>query len=132
MTRIPYEGPIIGTAITVVTAWVIHAAAHGYISRRIADPQERYSRRKLVSTALAAGIVIVLIVLWASVLKNRGVFLALLGAGAAVALSDPVLSIFGRMAILAGKMYTVGDRVAIEQVQGDVIDVGFMFSPKRT
>ncbi len=128
MTHFPYEGPSIGTAITIVSAWLIHAVTHRYISRRIADPQERYSRRKLLTTALAAGVVIVLIVLWSSVLKNTGVFLGLLGAGIAIALKDPLLSIFGRMAILAGNIYSVGDRVELDQVKGDVIDVGFMYT----
>lgn len=70
----------------------------------------------------------VLLVLWAVPLKNTGVFLGLVGAGVAVALKDPLLSIFGRIAILAGGMYNVGDRVEIAQMKGDVIDVGIMYT----
>jgi small-conductance mechanosensitive channel len=128
MIHIPYPGPTIGTAITFTAAWLIYAVGHRYISRHIEDPRERYSRRKLLTTGLVASVVIVLIVLWSSELKNTGVFLGLLGAGVAVALKEPLLSIFGRMAILAGNIYTVGDRVELDQTKGDVIDVGFMYT----
>ena len=66
--------------------------------------------------------------LWAVPLKNTGVFLGLVGAGVAVALKEPLLSVFGRVAIFAGNMYTVGDRIEISQMKGDVIDVSFMYT----
>lgn len=125
--KIPYPTPSIGTAITFLCVWLIHAIAKKYIERR-GDPRERYSRRKLLSTSLILATIFVLIVLWAVPLKNTGVFLGLIGAGVAVALKDPLLSIFGRVAIFAGKMYTVGDRIEISQMKGDVIDVGFMYT----
>jgi small-conductance mechanosensitive channel len=128
MKLIPHATPIIGTAIALLCIWIIHAIASRMIERGIHDPRRRYSRRKLVSTALVIGITAVLIVLWAVPLKNTGVFLGLIGAGVAVALKEPLLSIFGRVAIFAGDMYTVGDRIEISQMKGDVIDVGFMYT----
>ena len=42
-----------------------------------------------------------------------------------MALREPLLSIAGRIAIFFGHMYTVGDRIEINKLSGDVIDVGF-------
>lgn len=128
MKYIPYPVPMIGTAVTLLMAWSIHSFGQRSIVRRIQDPQERYSRRKLLSTSLMAITVAVLIVLWSSRLPNAGTFLGLLGAGVAVALKDPLLSIIGRMAIFSGRMYNVGDRVEIDQMKGDVIDVGLFYT----
>jgi small-conductance mechanosensitive channel len=128
MRLFPYSRETFGTLATFVCAWLIHAVVASYVERRVTSARERYSRRKLLSTSLAVAVTIVLIILWASPLRNTGVFLGLVGAGVAVALKDPLLSIFGRMAILAGGMYNVGDRVEIGQLKGDVIDVGFMYT----
>lgn len=125
---IPYPTPVIGTAVLFVCVWIVYAAARKYIESRIRDPRQRYSRRKLLSTALILAMVIVLIILWAVPLKNTGVFLGLVGAGVAVALKEPLLSIFGRVGIFAGDMYTVGDRIELSGMKGDVIDVGFMYT----
>ena len=62
--------------------------------------------------------------LWARLLEHTGTFLGILGAGLAIALREPLLSIAGRIAILAGHMFSVGDRIQINSMSGDVIDVG--------
>ncbi|HVB33843.1 MAG TPA: mechanosensitive ion channel family protein [Patescibacteria group bacterium] len=128
MKYIPFPAPTIGTAVTLLAAWAIRAFGQRYITRHVQDSRERYSRRKLLGTSLTAATVAVLVVLWSSRFPNPGIFLGLLGAGIAVVLKDPLLSIVGRMAIFAGGMYTVGDRVEIGQMKGDVIDVGLLYT----
>ncbi|MGH9685900.1 MAG: mechanosensitive ion channel family protein [Candidatus Acidiferrales bacterium] len=128
MRYIPYPREVFGTIATFLCAWLVHRIGASYISRRVRKDQDRYSRRKLLGTVLLIAITIVLVILWAAPLRNTGVFLGLVGAGVAVALKDPLLSVFGRLAILAGGMYSVGDRVEIGQLKGDVIDVGFMYT----
>ena len=67
-------------------------------------------------------------ILWAHTLQNKGTFLGLIGAGMAVALKEPLLSIAGRLAIFSGHMYTAGDRIELQEMKGDVIDVGFFYT----
>src|SRR5207237_8593116 len=50
------------------------------------------------------------------------------GAGGAVALREPLVSIAGRIAIFVGKIFNVGDRIEINQMKGDVIDIGFFYT----
>jgi small-conductance mechanosensitive channel len=68
------------------------------------------------------------VVLWSRLFHAKGTFWGLIGAGLAVALKDPLLSIAGRIAIFAGHMYSVGDRIEISKLTGDVVDVGFFYT----
>lgn len=125
---LPYPIPVIGTVIALSAAVILHFAAAGYVRHATDDHRERYRRRKFFTTiiAFAAGIAIVL--LWAHTLKQKGTFLGLLGAGLAIALKEPLLSIAGRLAIFTGHMYNAGDRIELQKMSGDVIDVGFFYT----
>jgi small-conductance mechanosensitive channel len=61
-------------------------------------------------------------------LQHAGTFAGLVGAGLAVALRDPLLSIAARIAIFVGHIYNVGDRIEMNKMAGDVIDVGFFYT----
>src|SRR2546430_9447005 len=50
----------------------------------------------------------------------------LAGAGLAIALQDPIVSLVGWFLIIGKSGITVGDRVEINNVKGDVIDVGLL------
>ena len=125
---LPYPIPVIGTIIAIAGALVLHFAAAGYVRHATEDHRERYRRRKFFTTIIAftAGIAIVL--LWAHTLKQKGTFLGLLGAGLAIALKEPLLSIAGRLAIFTGHMYNAGDRIELQKMSGDVIDIGFFYT----
>jgi small-conductance mechanosensitive channel len=69
-----------------------------------------------------------LVLLWSQPLKRTGTFLGIIGAGLAIALKEPLLSVAGRLAIFAGNMYSVGDRIEINKLSGDVIDVGIFYT----
>ena len=66
--------------------------------------------------------------LWSKALPHTSTFLGLIGAGLAIALREPLLSIAGRLAVFAGHMYSVGDRIEINKMSGDVIDIGFFYT----
>lgn len=119
---------VIGTAITVVLAAVLLLLSKAYARHSAQDQREKYRKRKLFTTIIvfAAGIAIVL--LWARTLQRTGTFLGLLGAGVAIALKEPLLSIAGRLAIFSGHMYNAGDRIEMQKMIGDVIDIGFFYT----
>jgi small-conductance mechanosensitive channel len=125
---LPYPVPIIGTVIAVVLAAILYGAAAAYAKRTSKDERERYRRRNFLSTIVVLGALAAIAILWAHTLKNKGTFLGLIGAGLAVALREPLLSVAGRLAIFTGHMYTAGDRIELQQMKGDVIDVGFFYT----
>src|SRR4051812_42421598 len=112
---LPYPIPIIGTTIAIVVALALHFAAKAYVGHATQDHRERYRRGKFFTTIIAFAVGFAVVILWAHTLKQKGTFLGLLGAGLAIALKEPLLSIAGRLAIFAGHMYTAGDRIEMQQ-----------------
>jgi len=72
--------------------------------------------------------VLIIALVWGRLVPHHGTFFGLIGAGLAVALREPLLSIAGRIAIFAGRIYDAGDRVQIGKSSGDVIDIGFFYT----
>src|SRR6185437_4190550 len=125
---LPYPVPLIGTVISVVVALGLHFAAAGYVHHATHDHREQYRRRKFFTTIIAFAAGIVIVILWAHTLKHQGTMIGLIGAGLAIALKEPLLSIAGRLAIFTGHMYTAGDRIELQKMAGDVIDIGFFYT----
>jgi small-conductance mechanosensitive channel len=123
-----YPVAILGTIIAFVLAWIIKAVGDRYIDHRYTDAKEHYSKRTLLSTLLTLAVAVTVIILWARLFEQRGTFFGLVGAGVAVALKEPLLSIAGRLAIFAGHMYSVGDRIELDKMKGDVVHIGFFYT----
>ena len=93
------------------------------VNRRVTDLKARHSTRKAtlyIATFLAFGIVAVL---WVKNLRTVSVVISVMGAGLVVALGDMFLSIAGWFLILFKRPFDTGDRIEIDGVKGDVIDV---------
>ncbi len=125
---LPYPVPVIGTIATVAAAVLVYVLAAFYAKRTAQDEKERYRRRNFYTTIVVISAAIIIAALWAKNLKEKGTFLGLLGAGLAVALREPLLSIAGRLAVFSGHMYTAGDRIELQGMTGDVIDIGFFYT----
>ncbi len=118
----------IGTPTIITLALIIYFVGKAIIYTAHQDRKTRYSKSSALATILLVVCAAVIVVLWARTLHNTGTFLGLVGGGVAIALKEPLLSIAGRIAILAGNIYSVGDRVQVEKLTGDVIDVGFFYT----
>ena len=126
--HIPYPVSTIGTVIAFVAALLIGVLGRAFINQHAKSNGERYRERSYLTTVLLILFVIAVVVLWVKQVEHRSTFLGLVGGGLAVALREPLLSIAGRIAIFAGKMFTVGDRIEINKLTGDVIAVGFFYT----
>jgi small-conductance mechanosensitive channel len=118
----------LGTIAVLVLAFLVYFLGRTYVNKTTSGGAEHYRRRHFLSTVVIIVAVAAILVLWSRTLEQKGTFLGLLGAGLAIALREPLLSVAGRIAIFAGKMYSVGDRIQLETMSGDVIDVGFFYT----
>ncbi|MDZ7764913.1 MAG: mechanosensitive ion channel [Melioribacteraceae bacterium] len=66
---------------------------------------------------------LVLIKVWYQGFGSIATFLGLLSAGIAIALKDPLVNIVAWMFIVIRKPFETGDRIEIDGLSGDVIDV---------
>ncbi len=69
-----------------------------------------------------------LVALWAPLGGRLSVILGFATAGISFAMQEVIGALFGWVNILAGRIYTVGDRIEVGGVRGDVMDI----TPLRT
>ncbi|MEW6329097.1 MAG: mechanosensitive ion channel domain-containing protein [Candidatus Micrarchaeota archaeon] len=55
-------------------------------------------------------------------------FSGLIGAGLAIALQQPILSITGWLVIISSHPYRIGHRVEVDNIRGDVINIRLFFT----
>jgi small-conductance mechanosensitive channel len=106
--------------VVLIALWV--AVVHG-IARRIDDSAIWYQARKAASYTAAVITVVGLLWIWVGALRQLGTFFGLLSAGVAIALSDLLKNVAGWLYILVRRPYRVDDRIEIDGVRGDVIDI---------
>jgi small-conductance mechanosensitive channel len=80
--------------------------------------------RKLISFCSALMISGIILINFISDFGSITAVIGLAGAGLAIALQDPIVSLAGWFLIVGKFGISVGDRIEINQVKGDVIDIG--------
>jgi small-conductance mechanosensitive channel len=93
------------------------------VSRKVHDDKRRYHIRRTVTYVYTAILFIVISSIWFQGIASLSTFLGLASAGLAVALHDTIANIAGFFFIEARKPFRVGDRIELEHVKGDVIDI---------
>lgn len=118
------------TLLRVLATLVIVAAALllSRLSRRLVDhyvePAERkYHVAKFVSRSIAVLALLLVIALWSERISALITILTIIGAGTAVALRDVLLSFAGWLHISLSTPYRQGDRIEVNGVRGDVVDI---------
>lgn len=113
-----------GTLLIVAVTIILTA-----IGRRLAlatfDEQERqYKASKWLSRLIWLLATVSIITLWSPDASQLITVLTIIGAGLAVALRDVLLSFVGWIHLQLHPPYRQGDRIEVNQVRGDVVDVG--------
>ncbi len=88
--------------------------------------QAKFWTRQGVSLLAAILLVIGLVSIWFSDPARLATAFGLISAGLAFALQQVVTSIAGYFVILRGSTFTVGDRISMGGVRGDVLRLGFI------
>lgn len=114
---------IVMTAVALLVLWLIRLIVIRIINRNIANTRQKYKWRKNASYATGFLGLLVLGVIWFEGLQSLGTFLGLLSAGLAIALRDPVTDFAGWIFITLRSPFDVGDRIEIDNVKGDIIDI---------
>jgi small-conductance mechanosensitive channel len=93
------------------------------VARGVDDTHVIYRVRKTLSYVLALIGLLLLLWLWVGALRNLGTFLGLAVGGMAIALADVLRNIAGWAYLLLRRPYRVDDRIEVDGVIGDVIDI---------
>jgi small-conductance mechanosensitive channel len=120
---------IVKSLLVVLFFLLVRSVLMRVLLRNVTDVRQRYSWSRGVTSAIAVLILLFLGVIWFAGLERIATFAGILGAGLAVALHDTIANIAGFLFIMIRRPFEVGDRIEIEGVAGDVIDIRvFQFS----
>ena len=111
---------VIGILIIITGSRIIKS----FIPKYIKQTDQRYKTRKFINYVGYFLIIILILGIYSSKLSGFTVFLGVAGAGIAFALQELIASIAGFITINFSNFYSVGDRVMLGGIKGDVIDVG--------
>lgn len=96
------------------------------LPRHFRERDARYRVRKFVVYAGYAVVIVFVTILFEDRLGRVSFALGVAGAGVVVALQDVIASFAGWFAIGLSNLYTVGHRIQIAEMKGDVIDISIM------
>lgn len=122
----PMVGKFVTVLIGIIVINILVRLARRALLPRIEGVDTRYRFRKLISfIGMLVGFILITVV-FSNKLGNLTVAFGVAGAGIAFALQEVIASIAGWAAISVGGFYSVGDRVQLGGIVGDVIDVGIL------
>lgn len=115
------------SAAILVLLWLVHFFILKIIYRRIGDEEYegRYLWKRWIKNTYYILFIITLAVIWFEKMGSVATFLGLVSAGIAIALRDPLVNLAGWLFIIVRKPLKLGDRIEINGIAGDVIDVRF-------
>jgi small-conductance mechanosensitive channel len=113
---------ILGTvAASVILRWVT-----GKIFGSRERDRPRFWTGQFISLVALLTIVVGLLMIWFDDPRRLTSALGLAAAGVAVALQRVITAFAGYLIILRGNLFTIGDRIVMNSIRGDVIGLGFM------
>lgn len=111
------------SVIIILIFYAIKAVIENVIRVRIHDTKERYTFRKAVSIIITFLALAFLFAVWFKETTGLIVAYGILSAGIAIALQDLLKSIAGGIIILVSRPFRAGDRIEVDNIIGDVLDI---------
>ncbi|MEQ8718342.1 MAG: mechanosensitive ion channel [Acidimicrobiales bacterium] len=106
----------------VLVAWTVGRV----VATTVDDPTQRYNARRLVRGAMWITVAVALVFVWKPLDGNLAPALGLATAGLAFAMQEVIGAIAGWFNITFGRVFRVGDRIEMDGVSGDVIDISLL------
>ncbi len=124
-----YQTKIFTTILLIIVWFLLDRFLRKVVLDKIDDYTLRYQWQKIVKYITVILVIIILVRVWFGAFDSIWTYFGLLSAGIAIALQDPLVNFAGWIFILIRKPFKVGDRIEINDIIGDVIDVRiFQFS----
>lgn len=114
---------IFGTVFVMALGYLLMFGFIGIINQRVKDIKSRHMIRKNVAYMVSFSLLTIVFFIWIQNINSATIFLGVAGAGLALALQEVILSVAGWLLILIRHPFETGDRIEINGVKGDVIDI---------
>ncbi len=117
---------IVGALIVrILVGWLVRLAA-GRGWQRSEGARPRFWIQQATHLLLLVAVIVALLSIWVADAGRFASIAGLITAGIAVSLQRVLTSFAAYLIVLRGRIYTVGDRITLGGVRGDVVRVGFM------
>lgn len=113
-------------AAVILIRWLLQTLAHFFVRGSDDARHRRFWTHQAISLLCALLIVLGVVSIWFDDPTRLTTALGLVTAGLAFALQKVVTAFAGYFVILRGKTFTVGDRITMGGVRGDVIALSFI------
>jgi small-conductance mechanosensitive channel len=114
---------IFSSLVVIIFFGILEKLIKRFFIDKIADSQTSFRIRKIISYTFATIAILLLIKIWFGAITGISTYLGLLSAGLAVALQDPIVNIAAWFFITIRRPFVIGDRIEINNIIGDVIDI---------
>jgi small-conductance mechanosensitive channel len=123
-----WNEPLVRRAITLIIGFsivlIIRLFIKRALNRSIKSTDSKYKARKALNFSVYLLMILMVIIVYNDKINNLGVALGMVGAGIAFALQEVIMSIAGWLNIITAGTISIGQRVKIGSIKGDVIDIG--------
>lgn len=116
----------IGIAVGIFVVVTVVLFLKRLLNKTIQSNDYKYRARKAVNIIGYVLVICIILIAYSDKLGNIGVAIGVAGAGIAFALQEVILSIAGWFGIMISGVVSVGQRVKIGDIKGDIIDVGII------
>jgi small-conductance mechanosensitive channel len=121
----PYLNNLVFTFFSISVIYLLLRVLFEHITlSRIQDIKTKYAFRKGTTVLFYLLIAVTVAMVWVQNTQALLLSYGIIGAGIAIALQDVFKNFAGSIFIITSGLYTVGDRIEINKMYGDVIDIG--------
>jgi small-conductance mechanosensitive channel len=124
----PLATSIFKYVVWIVLVMALIAWVRRLLKRNLPDNAVKYKSQKGIEVIGYILIVLITITYFTGSIKDFGLAIGLLTAGITITLQELILSITGSFFIFFVKVFKPGDRIEINGIKGDVIDVGSIYT----
>ncbi|MDN3493228.1 mechanosensitive ion channel family protein [Winogradskyella bathintestinalis] len=124
----PFVWNIIKFLTILSIALLVIQILRRFLKRKISNTVIRYKTQKAIEILGYLLLVFFTITYFSGAIKDFTIIIGLFTAGLAFTLQELILSIAGSLYIVLVKVYQPGDRIEINGIKGDVIDVDSIYT----
>ena len=124
----PTLASVVKFVLLIVFVLSIIQLLRRFLRKQVTDTTARYKSQKGIEIAGYVILILISFSYFTGTIKDLTLALGLFTAGIAFTLQELILSIAGSLFIFIVKVYKPGDRIEINGIKGDVIDVGSIYT----
>lgn len=124
-----FQEKVVSTIFAFLFLWLVNYTILKLLNKSVKDDITKLRWEKSITPIYYAILIFTVGRIWILAFHSLANYLGLVSAGIAIALKDPLVNVFAYTYIIGRKPFSVGDRVMVDGIKGDVIDVKlFQFS----